>query len=101
MSALSRLDEQKGTLRILKVLFFRTAPLSRGGLIKLMKQEGVGKTAFYRSLNCLKELGLLEDYQDKHKKKNLTFSMLTSKGRAIAEKVEEIAELLSTEKDSE
>ncbi len=101
MSALSRLDEQKGTLRILKVLFFRTAPLSRGGLIMLMKHEGVGRTAFYRSLNCLKELGLLGEYQEKHKKKKITSSRLTSKGMAIAEKIKEIEEILTTEKDSE
>ena len=101
MSALSRLDKEKGTLRILNVLGSENTRLSRGLQILLMKHEGVGRTAFYSSLDCLKELGLLEDYQDKHKKKKLTFSMLTSKGRDIAEKVEEIAELLSAEKDSE
>lgn len=101
MSALSRLDKERGTLRILKVLSFQKTRLSRGLLILLMEHEGVGRTAFYRSLNCLKELGLLEDYQEKHKKTKLTFSMLTSKGRAIAEKIEEIAETLTTEEDSE
>ena len=101
MSALSRLDKEKGTLRILKVLFFRTALLSRGGLIMLMEHEGVGRTAFYRSLNCLKELGLLEDYQEKYNKKKLTSSRLTSKGMAIAEKIKEIEEILTTEKGLE
>ena len=101
MSALSRLDKESGTLRILKVLSFQKTRLSRGLQILLLKHEGVGRTAFYSSLNCLKELGLLEDYREKHKKTKLTFSMLTSKGRAIAEKIEEIAEILTTEKDSE
>ena len=101
MSALSRLDKERGTLRILKVLSFQKTRLSRGLQILLMEHEGVGRTAFYRSLNCLKELGLLEDYQEKHKKTKLTFSRLTSKGRAIAEKIEEIAETLITEKDSD
>ena len=101
MSALSRLDKEKGTLRILNRLNSPKAHISRGLLIMLMEHEGVGRTAFYRSLNCLKELGLLDDYQEKHNKTKLTYARLTSKGIAIAEKIEEIAEILTKENDSE
>lgn len=93
MQALSRLDEEKGTLRLLDRLFYPGKDPNRLTLIKMLEEDGVARTAFYSSLNCLKELGLVEDTSgDSGKGK---YAKLTRKGLNVAEKVREIALILT------
>ena len=61
-----------------------------------MKSEGLGRTAFYRSLDCLKELGLVEDVPGDAYLGKGVFTKLSPRGFVVAEKLREFQQLLHT-----
>ena len=95
MNVLSRLDEEKGTLRLLDHLFYPGKDVNRVTLIKLLEGDGVARTAFYSSFKCLKELGLVEDVPEDTRGKH---AKLTRRGVDVAEKVREMAMILANKK---
>jgi DNA-binding PadR family transcriptional regulator len=96
MNFLTRLDEEKGTLRLLDHLFYPGKDINRTNLIRLMEGDGVARTAFYPSLNCLKELGLVEDASGGSGRGK--YARLTRRGVDVAEKVRGMASILANKK---
>jgi DNA-binding MarR family transcriptional regulator len=96
MDAFARLDEEKGALRILNFLYFPLGLIQRQLLINAMKGMGVGRTAFYRSLDCLKELGLVEEVPGDADLGKGVFTKLSPRGYVVAEKLREFQQLLHT-----
>lgn len=83
-------EKNTATLRILILLYHGYNSKSRTELTQATKQLGIGNTAFYRSLNALKQLDLVYD----KKKGKTTITNLTEKGEEIAKQVSTIVELL-------
>ncbi len=69
--AISRLDDGKATLRILIELLKGAELASRGQLEEALRRNGVGRSAFYSSLNVLFELGLIFEVRKRVDGKNL------------------------------
>ncbi len=82
---LCRLDDGKATLRILFILHNGAELASRGLLEAALDRSGVGRSAFYSSLDVLLELGLIFKVQKRVDGKNLVFTELSEKGKKIAE----------------
>jgi len=66
--------------------------MNRQTLIQALEKSGVARTAFYASLNCLKEMGLVEDRARERGREKI--AVLTEKGRDVAIKVREITMIL-------
>jgi hypothetical protein len=96
MNAFARLDEEKGTLRILNFLNFPLGLIQRQRIIIVMKTQGLGRTAFYKSLDCLKELGLVEDVPGDADLGKGVFTKLSPRGFVVAKKLREFQQLLNT-----
>jgi hypothetical protein len=58
-SKFTRLDEEKGTLRILLTLQETQSQITKTQLIESLQKVGLGRSGFYSSYNTLKEIGLI------------------------------------------
>lgn len=85
-----RLDDGKATLRILYQFNIGAHLASRGQLEAELGKMGVGRTAFYSSIDVLLELGLIVEERRRVDGKNLLFTKLTEKGEKISEAIDEL-----------
>ena len=87
------LDGEKAALRLLLVLAYSQIPFPRLEFIKHAKEVGVGRTAFYSSLDKLKGLGLVEDLTGRGERGTVVESRLTERGEKVARLLSEIEEI--------
>ena len=72
---------------------YSQVPIPRLEFIKLASEEGVGRTAFYSSLEKLKELGLVEVLTSRGERGTMVESRLTERGKKVARLLSEIEEI--------
>jgi predicted transcriptional regulator len=65
-SKFTRLDEEKGTLRILLTLLKTQSHITKTQLIESLNKTGLGRSGFYSSYNTLKEIGLITEETGKN-----------------------------------
>ena len=94
-SLFAKLDNERGSLRLLHILRNRIPPMSRSTFLKIAGREGVGKSAFYSSIQTLGELGLIEEKRVRLGEASVVVTDLTSTGASIAKKVSELFSDLS------
>jgi hypothetical protein len=82
-SNFNRLDEVKGTLRILIILGYSFQPVPRLELIKECKEDYLGRTAFYSAHKALMELGLIEEKSETRDGKRVVLTNLKEKGKKV------------------
>ena len=87
------LDGEKAALRLLLTLAYSQVPIPRLEFIKHAKEVGVGRTAFYSSLEKLKELGLVEVLTSRGERGTMVESRLTERGKKVARLLSEIEEI--------
>ena len=95
--AFNRLDDGKATLRLLYMLYGECALASRGELEEILSRNGVGRSAFYSSLNDLRELGFIVEVRKRVRDKNLVLTELTEKGEKIVKVIDEIHTVIEQE----
>ena len=88
--AFNRLDDGKASLRILYYLYTGAELASRGQLEAALAENGVGRSAFYSSLDVLFELGLIFEVRKRVGGKNLLFTELTEKGDKVVTAIDEL-----------
>lgn len=71
MSGIGSLDEEKGALRILLYLAYSQGSDDRRRMIEDLSSKDVGRTAFYSSLEALKDLNLVEEAKVSREKKTI------------------------------
>ena len=91
------LDDGKATLRILFELYSGAGLASRGQLEEALAENGVGRSAFYSSLDVLCELGLIFEVRKRVEGKNLLFTELTEKGEKVVKAIDELYSLFEQE----
>ena len=93
-SRFALIDQERGALRLLVTLEKNGQGLVRQQLIDELRDQGVGRSSLYSSLDACRELGLIIDVKMQRDSKNYTVSMLTEQGYQLACKLLEITELL-------
>ena len=84
-SKFTRLDEEKGTLRILLTLQETQSQISKTQLIESLQEAGLGRSGFYSSYNTLKEIGLVNEETGKNREgRRILLPSLSSLGNVIA-----------------
>ncbi len=96
-SSFALIDPERGTLRLLVTLEKYGQGLTRQQLIDELREQGVGRSSLYSSLDACRELGLLVDVKMQRGSKNYTVSMLTEEGYQLACKLLEITEILDAQ----
>jgi len=89
-SHFAKLDNERGSLRLLHILGNRTPPMSRTLFLEFAERTGVGKSAFYSSIQTLAELGLIEEKRVKRGDVTVKETKLTPRGVSIAKKISEL-----------
>ncbi len=83
-SKLIRIDEEKGTLRILLTLQ-EIQPQNKTQLIESLHKTGLGRSGFYSSYNTLKNIGLITEKTGKNLEgRRILQTSLTDMGNVIA-----------------
>ena len=85
MSDLGAFDDEKATIRMILILGLQQGADSREMFIEVLKKHGVGRTAFYSSLEALEELALVESRDVVVNGKRTRETVLTDKGMRVAE----------------
>jgi hypothetical protein len=93
-SRFALLDQERGTLRLLVTLEKYGQGLARQQLIDELREQGVGRSSLYSSLDACRELGLIVDMKMQRGSKNYTVSMLSQEGYQLAQKLLEVKEML-------
>jgi len=93
-SSFALIDQERGTLRLLVTLEKYGQGLVRQQLIDELREQGVGRSSLYSSLDACRELGLVVDFKMQRGSKNYIVSMLTEQGYLLACKLLEIKEML-------
>jgi Fe2+ or Zn2+ uptake regulation protein len=88
------LDQERGSLRILLTLEKYGQGLARQQLIDELREQGVGRSSLYSSLNACRELGLIVDVKMQKGSNYYTVSMLTEQGYHLARKLLEVKQIL-------
>jgi len=89
-------DELKAGLRFISTLLEEeAADLDRKGLIEHMKSQGVSQNQVYKTIKTLKELCLIEETEIKRGNVKSVYTMLTPKGKQVAELVQKIKQTLT------
>ena len=91
------MDEVKGTLRLLYVLYYDPRPITRLELLEEMKKINVGRTAAYKAIETLRSLGLITENQEVYSGKRVIVTYISEKGIAVGEKLDEIKRMLESE----
>ena len=99
MSNIYRLDEVKGTIRLLDTLYNEYRPMYRLELLDKLRKVNVGRTAAYNAIETLKALGLIEEGQRVSKGKRVISTSISKKGIEIAKKLREINTILDGESE--
>jgi len=94
MSNLFALDKVKGTLTLLNVLSYEQRPIERLELLTEMNKRNIGRSASYKSITALVGLGLIVEKQRVSSGKRVIMTHPTERGFKVAEKLEEIIEIL-------
>jgi hypothetical protein len=91
------LDENKGSIRLLLALPQNGIP--RVELLERLKERGVGRTAAYKAIEELKELGLIEDFKMRSTEngKQVLVTKQTNKGTKVEIKIRGILAILQEE----
>ena len=89
-------DEYKGSIKMLLLLRENPFGIARLEFLKSLKKQGVGGTAAYKSIEALKshELILEKKMQLARSGKRVVITELTKKGAKIAQKLQEIMNML-------
>ncbi len=95
-SRFAKLDNPRGSLRLLYILGNRIPQRSRSTFQEFAERSGVGKSAFYSSIRALLELGLIEEKRVRMGGASVKATELTPRGVTIALKVSELFSDLST-----
>ena len=93
-SRFALIDQERGALRLLVTLEKYGQGLVRQQLIDELREQGVGRSSLYSSLDACRELGLVVDVKMQTGSKNYIVSMLTEQGYQLASKLLEITEIL-------
>ena len=84
-SKFTRLDEEKGTLRILLTLQETQSQFTKTQLIESLQKAGLGRSGFYSSYNTLKEIGLVNEETGKNREgRRILLPSLSGLGNVIA-----------------
>ena len=84
-SKFTRLDEEKGTLRILLTLLETQPPITKTQLIESLHKTGLGRSGFYSSFNTLKDLGLITEETGMNPQgRRILITSLSGMGNVIA-----------------
>ena len=84
-SIFTRLDEEKGTLRILLTLIETQPQITKTQLIESLQKVGLGRSGFYSSYNTLKEIGLINEETGKNPRgRRILLPSLSGMGNVIA-----------------
>ena len=94
MSDLDRFDDEKATIRMIQILALQQGADSREMFIADLKKHGVGRTAFYSSLEALEGLALVESRDVVVNGKRTRETVLTDKGMRVAEVLTKLEEHL-------
>ena len=85
-SKFTRLDEEKGTLRILLTLQEMQSQITKTQLIESLQEAGLGRSGFYSSYNTLKEIGLIKEEAGKNLEgRGILLPSLSGMGNVIAQ----------------
>ena len=68
--------------------------LVRQQLIDELREQGVGRSSLYSSLDACRELDLIVDFKMQRGSRHYTVSMLTEQGHLLACKLLEIKEMM-------
>ena len=80
MSNLSSLDTVKGTLTLLNILGYAHRPFERLELLAEMNKKNIGRSAAYKSISTLVELGLIVESQSVKEGKRVVRTYPNRKG---------------------
>ncbi len=94
MSNLFSLDKVKGTLTLLNILSFDQRPFQRLELLDEMNKRNIGRSATYKAITALVELGLIVEKQGITSGKRVIWTYPTERGFKVAEKIEEIIKII-------
>jgi hypothetical protein len=84
-SKFTRLDEEKGTLRILLTLLETQPQITKTQLIESLNNTGLGRSGFYSSYNTLKNIGLItEEISKNNEGRRILLPSLSGMGNVIA-----------------
>ena len=84
-SKFTRLDEEKGTLRILLILLETQPPITKTQLIESLRKTGLGRSGFYSSYNTLKDIGLITEETGMNPQgRRILITSLSGMGNVIA-----------------
>ena len=93
-SRFSMIDQERGTLRLLVTLEKYGQGLVRQQLIDELREQGVGRSSLYSSLDACRALGLVVDVKMQRGSNYYTVSMLSQEGYQLAQKLLEVKEML-------
>jgi len=93
-SRFALIDQERGALRLLVTLEKYGQGLVRQQLIDELREQGVGRSSLYSSLDACRELGLIVDVKMQRGSNYYTVSMLTEEGYQLACKLLEITKIL-------
>lgn len=88
------LDQERGALRLLVTLEKHGQGLARQQLINELREQGVGRSSLYSSLDACRKLGLVADVKMQRDSKFLTVSMLSERGYRLARKLLDVKKML-------
>ncbi len=94
-SRFAKLDNERGSLRLLHILGNRIPPMSRSTFLRFAEGRGVGKSAFYSSIRTLAELGLIDVKRVSMGGASVKVTELTSEGVSVTKKISELFSDLS------
>jgi hypothetical protein len=84
-SKFTRLDEGKGTLRILLTLHETQHQITKTQLIETLHKAELGRSGFYSSYNTLKDIGLITEETGKNPEgRRILIPSLSGMGNVIA-----------------
>ena len=95
-SQFNNLDHERGTLRLLLILYLSEEELTRNVLREKLQEHGVGKTAFYSSLNTCLSLNLITEKRIQQDNVSIKTTQLTEKGTNIAQTIKQLHDQLES-----
>jgi Fe2+ or Zn2+ uptake regulation protein len=81
-------------MKMLSLLQYHYRPFTRVDLLNEMNEQEIGRTAAYRAINALADIGLLKESRRVRSGKRVLNTYLTEKGLLIADKIIELEKIL-------
>jgi predicted transcriptional regulator len=94
MLKLNVLDDVRGTMKMLSLLHYDYRPFTRVELLDEMNRQKIGRTAAYKAIKALVDVGLLNESQGVIEGKRVLNTYITQRGFLIAEKIIELEKIL-------